>query len=177
MTNLIILVISGGSFGSGCPVRPVRVPWVPWVSGAGRRTSLRFYSNSGDLFHAVEVPMSRGPKTWQTQEKWDDLERPKNMARQSIADVHWPCHHVMSILLQFQPRRCLEHLEASWSCIVLVGTPWVSVGTMGKAAELPGAFHSHLHLAAAAPHLPMYLTGPREFLVFQVPLPSRALSC
>lgn len=56
----------------------------------GRRTSLRFSSNSGDLFHAVEVPMSRG------------------------------------------------------------------------------AFHSHLHLAAAAPHLPMYLTGPREFLVFQV---------
>lgn len=32
-----------------------------------------------------------------------------------------------------------------------------------------GAFHSHMHLAAAAPQLPMYLTGPRDFLVFQVP--------
>eukprot|EP00435_Cladocopium_sp_Y103_P026568 s2067_g6.t1 len=35
-------------------------------------------------------------------------------------------------------------------------------------SDANGAFHSHLHLAAAAPHLPMYLTGPREFLVFQV---------
>eukprot|EP00434_Breviolum_minutum_P039187 symbB.v1.2.034789.t1/scaffold4554.1/size38090/4 len=55
-----------------------------------RRTCLRFYSINGDLFHEVEVPMSRG------------------------------------------------------------------------------AFHSHMHLAAAAPQLPMYLTGPRDFLVFQV---------
>ena len=30
-----------------------------------------------------------------------------------------------------------------------------------------GAFHSHMHLAAAAPQLPMYLTGPRDFWSFK----------
>lgn len=28
--------------------------------GPRRRTSMRFYSTTGDLFHAVEVPLSRG---------------------------------------------------------------------------------------------------------------------
>ena len=55
----------------------------------------------------------------------------------------------------------------------LDGTPGISGCGEGQAGHVvPGAFHSHLHLAAAAPHLPMYLTGPREFLVFQVPFRS-----
>ncbi|CAJ1344487.1 unnamed protein product, partial [Effrenium voratum] len=46
-----------------------------------------------------------------------------------------------------------------------------SSGDLFHGAEVPlgrGAFHSHLHLAASAPHLPMCVTAPRDFLAFQV---------
>eukprot|EP00931_Biecheleriopsis_adriatica_P055441 TRINITY_DN32784_c0_g1_i1.p1 TRINITY_DN32784_c0_g1~~TRINITY_DN32784_c0_g1_i1.p1 ORF type:complete len:864 (+),score=160.16 TRINITY_DN32784_c0_g1_i1:52-2643(+) len=46
-----------------------------------------------------------------------------------------------------------------------------STGEVFHASEVPigrGAFPSHLHLSFVAPHLPMYLAGPRDILVCQM---------
>ena len=108
------------------------MPWVFVLSGAGRRTSLRFYSNSGDLFHAVEVPMSRGPKTWQAQEKhgmtWKGLK-----TWQGNQMPMFFRHVIMSC-----PFCCSFNHDAAWSILKHLGAVSFLLELLGFPLELCG---------------------------------------
>ena len=113
------------------PLGPLGHQWL-CPPAAGRRTSLRFYSNSGDLFHAVEVPMSRGPKshgkakkngmTWKGLKTWQGNHLPMFIG-----------HVIMSC-----PFCCSFNHDAAWSILKHLGAVSFLLELLGFPLELWG---------------------------------------